>query len=50
MVLATHSEAIVRSFCNRVIVLDHGAVAFDASVDEGIEFYHGVTRREADAA
>jgi len=50
MVLATHSEAIVRDFCNRVVMLDHGKVAFDGSVDEGIQFYHGVARREAAAA
>jgi ABC-type polysaccharide/polyol phosphate transport system ATPase subunit len=39
MVLASHSEAIIQEFCNRVIFIENGRILFDGPVDEGIEAY-----------
>lgn len=35
----SHNMNTVRELCDRVLVLDHGKVAFDGSVEEGIEVY-----------
>jgi len=34
----SHAAASVRKMCDRVLVLDHGRLAFDGPVDEGIRF------------
>jgi lipopolysaccharide transport system ATP-binding protein len=36
MILASHDFSSVRKLCNRAIVLDHGFLMFDGSVEEGI--------------
>lgn len=41
LVLASHAEPIIRSFCNRVLWLDKGAVRMLGSVDEVFEAYNG---------
>ncbi len=37
MVLATHDFSSIRTLCNRAMVLDHGNLVFDGSVEEGIQ-------------
>jgi len=37
----SHNMSTIRRLCNRVIVLDHGAIIFDGKVDEGINKYIG---------
>ena len=39
MVLASHHAALLRSLCNRGIVLDCGQITFDGPVDEALSFY-----------
>ena len=39
MVLASHNEAMIRSYCNRAIVLLGSGVAFDGDVEEALRFY-----------
>lgn len=41
LVLASHSTAIIRQFCNKVIVLNKGEVQFNGDVESGIRFYEG---------
>ena len=40
MVLATHSDDLIRQFCNRAIVLEGGQAIFDGPVGEALAFYH----------
>ncbi len=39
LVLASHSNDIIKRFCNKVIVLDKGQVQFFGDVERGIAFY-----------
>ena len=39
LVLATHSEAMVREMCNRAVLLEHGRVIAAGTVDEVFEAY-----------
>jgi len=39
MVLASHSETMIRSYCNRGIVLDETGIAYDGSVEGALSFY-----------
>ena len=38
-VVASHDNDIIRRFCTRVIVLDHGSIAFDGDVEGGLAYY-----------
>ena len=40
VVLATHSDSLIKEFCNKVLLLDGGQVKFFGDVDQGIELYH----------
>jgi ABC-2 type transport system ATP-binding protein len=44
MVLTSHSLSLLQRFCNKALVLDHGAVSFMGSIDDGLSAYAG--RRE----
>ena len=39
MVLASHSEAILRQFCNRAILMHEGRILLDGSVEEVLDAY-----------
>jgi len=39
LVLASHSEALIRSMCNRAMLLDGGRIAMLGGVDDVIERY-----------
>jgi ABC-type polysaccharide/polyol phosphate transport system ATPase subunit len=43
LVLASHSNEIIKQFCNKAIVLDHGQIQFFGEVENGIDFYHRET-------
>jgi ABC-type polysaccharide/polyol phosphate transport system ATPase subunit len=45
LVIASHSEAMVRSMCNRAILLESGRVITAGNVDEVIETYERVRSR-----
>jgi ABC-2 type transport system ATP-binding protein/lipopolysaccharide transport system ATP-binding protein len=43
IVLASHSDQVIKKFCNKAILLEHGKVIYDGTPDEVIEKYHGRT-------
>jgi lipopolysaccharide transport system ATP-binding protein len=40
LVLVSHDPTAIERVCRRVVVLEHGRVAFDGDVAEGLLFYH----------
>ena len=38
--LASHSEELLRQFCNRGIVFSHGTIAYDGQLDAALNYYH----------
>lgn len=40
LVLVSHDTGAIERVCERVVVLDSGAVAFDGSTAPGLDFYH----------
>ena len=40
LVVASHNEDILRSFCNRALVLKEGRIVMDGSVDEALAFHN----------
>ncbi len=47
LVLASHNEQIVRSFCNRAMCLGEGRVLYDGDVQSCLDFYKDHSRRNA---
>jgi ABC-type polysaccharide/polyol phosphate transport system ATPase subunit len=45
LVLASHSEDLIRQMCNRVILLDHGNVVADGNPQGVIEQYHELLKK-----
>jgi len=46
IVFVSHSPEAVRTICHRACVLNHGELAFDGDVEDGLQFYHAL--REGD--
>lgn len=44
IVFVSHSEESVRSFCDRVILLDHGKIIKDGSPEEAFKKYHEISK------
>src|SRR5260221_626824 len=42
IVFVSHNEESVKSFCERVILLDHGKVAYDGDPKEALKNYHKI--------
>ena len=40
VLFSSHSDELIRQFCNRVIYLKAGRIAFDGSVEEGLRLYN----------
>ena len=40
LMLATHSEELIRELCNRAILMEHGRLAMNGTVDEVLTYYH----------
>lgn len=40
LVLASHSEALTRKFCNRIALMEHGQIIWYGDIDEGYDRYH----------
>ena len=38
--LASHSEELLRKFCTRGLVFNHGSIVYDGVLDDAINFYH----------
>jgi ABC-type polysaccharide/polyol phosphate transport system ATPase subunit len=41
LLLASHSELLLRQFCQRGLVFEQGSIAFDGDLDHALSFYHG---------
>ena len=39
MVFASHASELVRRFCNKAIVMEHGKVEFFGPTEEALAFY-----------
>ena len=40
LILASHSENLLKQFCTRGIVFNHGCVVYDGSLDAALNYYH----------
>ena len=40
LLLASHSDSLLRQFCTRSLVFDQGQIACDAPLDDALAFYH----------
>ena len=40
LLLASHSEELLRRFCRRGLVFDSGRVVFSGPLEDALEFYH----------
>ena len=40
LVLASHSEELLRQFCSRGIVFRHGSIVYDGPLNAALKFYH----------
>jgi ABC-type polysaccharide/polyol phosphate transport system ATPase subunit len=41
VVMASHSDELIREFCNKALLLENGQVKYFGSVDKALELYHG---------
>jgi len=46
MVLASHSDELIRQMCNRVILLDHGRILADGPTKDVLEMYMRMNKEE----
>jgi ABC-2 type transport system ATP-binding protein len=46
VLFVSHSPHAVRALCHRLIVLEHGSLVFDGSVEEGLAFYGELVDRD----
>ena len=38
--LASHSEELLKQFCNRGLVFSHGLIVYDGPLDAALNYYH----------
>ena len=43
IVLASHSDHVIKKFCNRAVLLEHGKLIYDGTPNDVIEKYHSRT-------
>ncbi len=41
VILASHSEKVIRKFCSKVVWLNNGKVAFYGAIEQGLKAYYG---------
>jgi homopolymeric O-antigen transport system ATP-binding protein len=49
LVFATHGEYLIREFCNKVMMMEHGRLVWIGDVDEGLARYHAAAQQAAAA-
>jgi ABC-type polysaccharide/polyol phosphate transport system ATPase subunit len=47
LIVASHSDVLIKQMCNRVLLLDHGNVVADGPPDQVIEKYHEMVAQAA---
>tara|TARA_B100000579_G_scaffold87158_1_gene68458 strand:+ start:129 stop:1505 length:1377 start_codon:yes stop_codon:yes gene_type:complete len=40
LILASHSEELLKQFCNRGIVFSHGSIVYDGPLEAALNYYH----------
>ena len=40
LIFASHSDDLLRRFCNRGLVFDKGSIIFDGQLENALNFYH----------
>ena len=40
LLLASHSDGLLRQFCQRGLVFDHGRIVYDGGLEDALNFYH----------
>jgi lipopolysaccharide transport system ATP-binding protein len=40
LILASHSEELLRKFCTRALVFNQGQIVFDGSLESSLDYYH----------
>ena len=40
LILASHSDGLLRQFCNRGLVFRQGEIVFDGALEESLQYYH----------
>lgn len=40
LILASHSDALLRQFCHRGLVFNHGEIVFDSHLEASLSYYH----------
>ena len=40
LIFASHSEDLLKRFCNRGLVFDRGSIVFDGLLDDALNYYH----------
>ena len=40
LILASHSDALLRKFCRRGLVFNKGMIIFDGALEDSLAFYH----------
>lgn len=43
VVIATHSDELIREFCNKALLMEKGSIKYFGSVDQALKLYHGLT-------
>jgi ABC-2 type transport system ATP-binding protein/lipopolysaccharide transport system ATP-binding protein len=46
LVLASHSEGLIRQLCNKLILMEHGRIHWVGNMDEGFQVYHQWIRQQ----
>jgi lipopolysaccharide transport system ATP-binding protein len=41
LILASHSDGLLRQFCHRGLVFSQGQIVFDGPIEESLSYYHG---------
>ena len=41
LILASHSDGLLRQFCHRGLVFSQGQIIFDGPIEESLSYYHG---------
>lgn len=42
LVMANHSDTLLRQFCERGLVFEKGSIVFDGGINEALSYYHGI--------
>jgi ABC-2 type transport system ATP-binding protein/lipopolysaccharide transport system ATP-binding protein len=50
LVLASHSQGLIESFCNKAAIMEHGRVKWFGNVDEAFRIYNGTSVAAVPAA